>query len=183
MTATHRYLAIIAPSPPIAKEVVRIREALRALIGDFQGLRLMPHLTLFLADVSEEQGGLIATGIAAGLQNADPFELHYEGIAHFPDQRTIYVDPIEKEAIGALRTALLAPILSIESVMQAVRSTEHPHLTIAAGLGPDQFKSAWIMLRPHVFKATHPVGSVVLLRRSLRTGSEYEVLREFPLGM
>lgn len=181
MIATHRYLAIIAPSPPIAKEVVRIREALRALIGDFQGLRLMPHVTLFLADVPEDIGDLIASGIAAGVQHSEAFDLHYDGITHFPDERTIYVDPVEKGAIGTLRTAIVDRVMAIGTIKEAVRSTDHPHLTIAAGLRPDQFRSAWVMLKPHVFNAAHRVESVVLLRRALRPGAEYEVLREFPL--
>lgn len=181
MRATHRYLAIIAPPPPIASEVVRIREALRGLLGDLQGMRLMPHVTLFLADVPEEQGDLLVTGIEASLPRARSFELHYDGITHFPDQRTIYIDPVEKAAIGALRGTLLESVLSIGSVKDAVRATEHPHLTIAAGLGPEQFKAAWVVLKPHVFKAAHPVQSILWLRRSLRSGAAYEVLRTFPL--
>ncbi|MBL7946386.1 MAG: 2'-5' RNA ligase family protein [Flavobacteriales bacterium] len=182
MIATHRYLAIIAPPPPIAKEVVRIREALRALIGDFHGWKLMPHVTLFLADVPEEFGDLIATGIAAGVRHSKAFDLHYDGITHFPDEHTIYVDPLEKAAIGTLRTAIVDSVQAIGALKEYVRSTDHPHLTIAAGLRPGQFRSAWVMLTPHVFNAVHPVEHVVLLRRALRPGSEYEVLREFPLG-
>ncbi|MBK6627665.1 MAG: hypothetical protein IPG35_08730, partial [Flavobacteriales bacterium] len=33
--------------------------------------------------------------------------LHYHVITHFPDKRTIYIDPVEKEGIATVRTAIL----------------------------------------------------------------------------
>ena len=53
---------------------------------------------------------------------------------------------------------------------EAIRETDHPHLTIAAGLKPAQFQCAWESLAPHVLHAEEQVTEVVLLRRAMREG-------------
>ncbi len=182
MRPTHRYLVLIAPSAPIAEEVVRMRDRLHAQIGHFSGRLLMPHLTLFLADLPEDLGATVELGVEAGVQDAQPFDLHYAGITHFPDRRTIYIDPVEKDAMARLRGPLVEAVRRHEALRAYVRATDHPHLTIAAGLKPAQFAVAWPLLAPHVFTGGHAVRSVLLLRRALRPGAVYAVVREFPLG-
>lgn len=182
MKPTHRYLVLIAPSPVITEQVVRMRDLLHAHIGHFSGRLLMPHVTLLLADLPEDLGALVEQGVENGLRDAQPFPLHYTGITHFPDRRTIYIDLVEKEAIAHLRAPLVAAVQAQEAVAPRVRATEHPHLTIAAGLKPAQFEVAWSLLAPHAFTGLHTVRSVLLLRRELRPGATYAVLHEFPFG-
>jgi 2'-5' RNA ligase len=182
MKPTHRYLVLIAPSPAITEQVVRMRERLHARIGPFTGRLLMPHVTLLLADLPEALGTAVALGVEEGVRHAQPFALHYAGITHFPDRRTIYIDPVEKEAIAYLRLPLVAAVRAQEAVAPHVRATEHPHLTIAAGLKPAQFAEAWPMLAPHAFNGEHVVRSVLLLRRELLPGATYAVVRKFPFG-
>lgn len=143
MQPTHRYLVLIAPSASIADEVVRMRDRLYAQIGHFSGRLLMPHLTLFLADLPEDLGATVEEGVEAGVQDAQPFELHYAGITHFPDRRTIYIDPVEKDVMARLRGPLVEAVRRQEALRAHVRATFHPHLTIAAGLKPAQFEVAW----------------------------------------
>ncbi len=159
-----------------------MRDLLHARIGHFSGRLLMPHLTLFLADLTEDLGAAVEEGVEAGVQDARPFDLHYAGITHFPDHRTIYIDPVEKDAIARLRGPLVEAVRRNEALRAHVRATDHPHLTIAAGLKPPQFAVAWPMLAPHVFTGGHAVRSLLLLRRALRPGALYAVVREFPLG-
>lgn len=182
MQPTHRYLVLIAPSASIADEVVQLREQLHARIGHFSGRQLMPHVTLFLADLPEEPGTLVEQGVEAGVQDARPFDLFYAGITHFPDRRTIYIDPVEKDAIARLRVPLVEAVRRQEELRDHVRATDHPHLTIAAGLKPAQFDVAWPLLAPHAFTGGHAVRSVLLLRRALRPGAVYALVREFPFG-
>lgn len=157
-----------------------MRAMLHERIGGFTGRVLMPHITLFLADVPEELGASIAAGIEAGLRHAAPFTVHYHGITHFPDRRTIYVDPVEKEAIAHLRAPLVAAVRSDPALSRHVRVTEHPHLTIAAGLKPVQFDVAWALLEPHTFNAQQTVAEVCLLRRALKPGAVYGMVHRFP---
>ena len=108
--------------------------------------------------------------------------LHYNGITHFPDKRTIYIDPVEKQAIAAVRTPIIAALKAQDALQAAVRETGHPHLTIAAGLKPDKFPTAWEMLAPHRLLQEERVGEVVLMKRLLQIGSMYGHVRSFPLG-
>lgn len=108
--------------------------------------------------------------------------MHYNGISHFPDKRTIYIDPVEKDAIAAVRTPIIATLSADEALADAIRETDHPHLTIAAGLKPGKFHAAWGMLAPHGLQHEERVGEVVLLKRPLQPGTIYEPVRKFPLG-
>ena len=116
--------------------------------------------------------------------------INYIGITHFPDKRTIYIDPVEKEAIAAMRAPIIAALKTNEVLCDAIRETDHPHLTIAAGLKPAQFDVAWEILAPNVLhpafsgelRSEEQVIEVVLLKRALRVGDRYEQVRSFPLG-
>ncbi|MBX2973916.1 MAG: 2'-5' RNA ligase family protein [Flavobacteriales bacterium] len=182
MRPTHRYLAIIAPSDAIAAAVVRMRGELHAHIGDFSGRLLIPHITLFFADVPDEMGMPIAAGIEAGIRGARPFLLTYADITHFPDRRTIHIDLVEKERIGTLRGVLVEEVRQLSAFGDALRVTDHPHLTIAAGLKPGQFDAAWALLAPYAFHAEHTVSEVCLMRRELKPGAVYGMMRRFPFG-
>ena len=181
----HRFLLTILPAPVLAAEVQRLRDLLHPQIGGFSGRNTPPHITLCFLDLPEEHEAPIINAIGQGVIGLQPFMLHYEGITHFPDRRTIYIDPVGKEAIAAVRGPIITALKADEALHAAVRETDHPHLTIAAGLKPAQFDKAWEMLAPH---ALHPacseerVTELVLLKRPLQPGSHYVAVRSFPLG-
>lgn len=182
MLPTHRYLAIIPPSPSVTEAVLHLRHKLHARIGSFSGRLLRPHITLFIADIAETLGGAVEQGMARAAEQATTFRVTYNGITHFPDKRTIYIHPVEHDAIGHLRVSVLSSLSTEKGPRDHLRPTEHPHLTIAAGLKPQQFDTAWPMLAPHVFADAQAVDSFALLRRELRPAAEYELVKEFPFG-
>ena len=186
----HRFLLVILPNAPLAAEVDRMKVLLHSRIGAFSGRATIPHITLFYADLPAECERDICDGIAKGVIGQRGFTLHYNGITHFPDKRTIYIDPVEKDAIAVVRAPIIAAVKASDTLRDAIRETDHPHLTIAAGLKPAQFDVAREILTPHVL---HPdfsgelrsevqVRAVVLLRRALRAGERYEHVRTFALG-
>ncbi|MBK7553415.1 MAG: 2'-5' RNA ligase family protein [Flavobacteriales bacterium] len=109
------------------------------------------------------------------------FTLRYNGITHFHDKRTIYIDPVEKDAIATVRTSIVAALKANDALRDAIRETDHPHLTIAAGLKPAQFERAWETLAPHELRVVEQVTEVVLLRRAMREGERYVHVRSFAL--
>ena len=123
----------------------------------------------------------IISAIAHGATGQHAFMLHYNGITHFPDHRTIYIDPVEKDAIASVRTPIIAALKEDVDLRDAIRETDHPHLTIAAGLKPAQFDKAWEMLAPHAVRSEERVTEAVLLKRLLRPGTRYEPVRSFPM--
>lgn len=182
MAATHRFLLVIPPSPEVSAAVEALRERLFAAIGGFSGRRLMPHITLLFSDAREDAQDALLRALAGLAPGLATFSLSYQGITHFPDRRTIYIDPVEKSAVAAAREPIAGALKSIPGIAEGLRVTEHPHLTIAAGLRPAQFAKAWPMLAPHAFAASHPVQELLLLKRALRPEGTYAPLRRFELA-
>ncbi|MBL7984411.1 MAG: 2'-5' RNA ligase family protein [Flavobacteriales bacterium] len=180
--ALHRFLLTILPAPVLAAEVERLRTALNDRIGSFSGRHNPPHITLCFLDLPAEHEPAVKDAIASGVTGQPGFTLHYNGITHFPDRRTIYIDPVEKEAIAAVRTPIVAALKADPSLRVAVRETDHPHLTLAAGLKPHQFEHAWEDLASYECHSQGQVSEVVLLRRELMPGTRYEHARTFPLA-
>lgn len=177
----HRFLLTILPSPALSAKVIAMRAALYARIGSFSGRNTLPHITLCFLDLPETSGPAIMEAIANGAPNQPGFTLRYNGITHFPDKRTIYIDPVEKQAIAAVRTPIIAALKAHDALRTAVRETDHPHLTIAAGLKPDKFQSAWEVLAPHRLQHEERVEEVVLMKRRMLAGERYEIVRQFRL--
>lgn len=85
-------------------------------------------------------------------------------------------------AIATVRAPVVAALMQDTALSPALRETDHPHLTIAAGLKPAQFEKAWEMLTLHEHSSTERVGELVLLKRVLKPGERYGRVRAFPLG-
>lgn len=179
---THRFLIALLPGPSLSAEVMRIREALHARIGHFSGREVPPHITLCLADLQEESGHAVVEAITRGMNGLRPIDLRLEGITHFPDRRTIYIDPVEKAAIAQVREPIADALREVPAIVGGLLVTDHPHLTIAAGLKPDAFMEAWHMLAPHRFTATERISAVTLLYRPLQPGGVYTVHSVFPMS-
>ena len=178
----HRFLLTILPSPALSAEVERLKSAVHDRVGSFSGRNTVPHITLCFLDLPTEQEPAIIEAIAHGSTGQRSFTLCYNGIMHFPDKRTIYIDPVEKDAIATVRTPIVTALKANDTLRDAIRETDHPHLTIAAGLKPAQFDRAWEMLAPHVHGSGERVTEVVLLKRLLQPGARYEHVHSFPLG-
>ena len=177
----HRFLLTILPSPELSAEVDRLRELLHARIGSFSGRHTPPHVTLCFLDLPDEHEADIIRAVETSILGQREFALHYRGITHFPDRRTIFIDPVEKEAIRRVREPLVTALRAEPSITSALHVTDHPHLTIAAGLKPAQFATAWDLLAPHHFEAEERVTEVVLMRRELKPEALYSVIGTFAL--
>ena len=158
-----------------------MRSSLYASVGSFTGRNTAPHVTLFFADLPVVCEADICQGIFEGVAGQPGFLLRYNGITHFPDKRTIYIDPVEKDSIAVVRAPIIAAVKVNDTLRDAIRETDHPHLTIAAGLKPAQFDVAWDILAPHELRSEERVTEVVLLKRALIAGARYERVRTFAL--
>lgn len=177
----YRFLLVIHPHAALREQVDGWKELLASHIGYFSGRHSIPHITLFVADLPGMLEAAIIKGITAGVVGHRSFALHYDGISHFPDRKTIYVAPVEKEAIAPVRSSVARHVRSAIGSNEAVKVTTEPHLTIAAGLKPAQFDQAWDFLAPHIHSSDQTVDELLLLRREMRPGTRYEVVQHFPL--
>ncbi len=177
----YRFLLTILPSPSLSTEVDRLKAMVHERVGSFSGRNTVPHITLFFADVPLECEGDICERIARDVVGHKGFVLRFNGITHFPDKRTIYIDPVQKDAIATVRTSIVTTLKGNDLLREAIRETDHPHLTIAAGLKPAQFDKAWELLAPHEHTSDERVCEVILLKRLLQQSARYEHVRSFPL--
>jgi 2'-5' RNA ligase len=178
-----RFLLVIGPDERTEVQVKAWKVALRERIGGYSGSRSVPHITLFFADLPAEWEHDVRDGVRQGCEGQRAFILHLTGITHFPDKRTIYIDPVEKEAIAVLRSSIVSHVRAFKHIKKlGVNATDHPHLTIAAGLRPHQFEQAWGMLAPHAYSSEQRVNEVRLLRRELKAGAVYELVERYPLS-
>jgi 2'-5' RNA ligase len=180
--ALHRFLLVIHPHEVLAHQVTAWKEELAQRIGSFSGRHSIPHITLFFADLPASREADVVRGIASGVVGHRAFTLHYDGITHFPDKRTIHVRPVEKEAIARVRGSVARHVRQVLGSDEVVHVTTEPHLTIAAGLKPTQFDQAWELLAPHLHRSEQLVNELLLLRRALRPGNRYQVVKTFPLS-
>jgi 2'-5' RNA ligase len=179
-----RFLLVIGPDERTEEQVRQWKAMLRERIGGYSGSRSVPHITLFFADLPSEWEHDVIEGVRQGCMGHHAFTLHLNGITHFPDKRTIYIDPVEKDAIAVVRKSIASHVRAFRHIKKlGVNATDHPHLTIAAGLKPHQFERAWNMLAPHAYTSEQRVDEVRLLRRDLKAGAVYEVVKNFPLEL
>ncbi len=178
----YRFLLTILPSAPLAAEVHRLRGLIHPRIGAFSGRNTLPHITLCFLDLPEAYEKANIHAIAHGTTGLYAFMLHYHGITHFPDKRTIYIDPVEKDAIAAVRAPIISAMKANDVLREAVRETDLPHLTIAAGLKPAQFEMAWEMLAPYELQSEECLDEVVLFKRLLKPSEQYSPVQRFSLG-
>jgi len=178
----YRFLLVIAPALEVEAEVTALKRALRERIGGFSSSNSIPHITLFFADLPAGLEHDVRMGIRRGCEGQRAFALHIRGTTHFPDKRTIYLDPVEKEAIAALRKPIVQHVRAFPAVRRyGVNATDHPHLTIAAGLKPKQFEAIWPKLSALQHDSVTEVRDVLLLKRPLSRPGRYEEVERFPL--
>ncbi len=178
-----RYLVVISPSQEMIIEVTRLKEELGQAIGTFLGERSVAHITLLYAYLPIGYERYLIDGIQRAARSAPAFTIHFSGIHQLQDNSTIFIDPIEKIPIIALRKAIRNGLQSNKALNRlGIHSTSKPMLTIARKLPADQMAKAMKALAPHIFERTEWVTEVILLRGGLKEGEKYVVVGRFGLG-
>lgn len=101
----YRFLVAIPPAPAVSAEVERLRSPLFARIGSFSNRHDLPHITLCFLDLSAEHEPAVLNDIKRVSTGLHGFTPHYQGVTLFPGKRTIWIDPVEKDAIVGALTA------------------------------------------------------------------------------
>lgn len=178
----YRYLLVVGPCDEIAQAVSKLKNQVANAVGEYTYRHSKAHITLLRADLPVECERDLCEGIERGIVGHEAFDLRYDGIAHFEDKRTIYIDPVEKQPIDSVRKSIVAHVRRYKRLKKlGIKPSDHPHLTIAAGLEPAQFETAWELLAPHTFHREDRVSGITLLRKDLRAMDKYQPVRTFPL--
>lgn len=145
---------------------------------------LVPHLTLFKCTIHENKVDRIIQGFEKVARHASPLSISLTQFKKY-EYGTFYVD-LESDASNQVLD--LAKRLKMEignHVRQWAPGENHfcddPHLTIARNMSALQTAKAAIDWLYREFLATFQATEMILLRRSLITGSKYEQIATFPL--
>ncbi len=178
----HRYLLCNEASPEVAAMVEACGEQLKDFIQRPRRTTAPVHLTLLLVDMPEELAPQLQAAIERGLKSARPFTLHFDGITHFPDKRTIYAVPVEKDIIVKLASAVAKEVRNVPAIdAYAPHATDSPHLSIATSLQPGQFERAWELFKSQPFVAAMKVNEILLMERPLAPACVYRSLGHYAL--
>jgi 2'-5' RNA ligase len=115
-TSRSRFLLVIEPTVEVNATVLAWKQTLRERIGGYSGSRSIPHITLFYADLPDAYEADVRTGVARGCVGQQPFTLHLNGITHFPDKRTIFIDPVETTTIAEARIRVVEQVRAFPHV-------------------------------------------------------------------
>lgn len=181
MLELNELLLVIPPPDHVCDATSARKKLLRGLIGSFDGEFSQAHFTLQHRVIPPEFGKPYRQAIREACAEFAPFQIVLNDVRHF-DEKVIYWAAADTSAIDALRTR----IVSLAKAMSRVRGghskeTKVPHQTIAAGLEPEQFSTAWERLKDDVPSFEWTVTEVLLLRRDAFIRSKYHELERFLL--
>ncbi|MBL0128026.1 MAG: hypothetical protein IPP83_11355 [Flavobacteriales bacterium] len=94
----------------------------------------------------------------------------------------VYAGPRNGETLQRPKivSAAAAPVLAHANIADfGVKLSDHPHLTIAAGLKPAQFATAWHALSNTTFSEVFAVEQVMLMKRELSPTCRYAPVRNY----
>lgn len=171
-----RYLVVIGASEEMIAEVAHMKRMVAEHIGSFRGDRAIAHMTLMYMYVPIEYERDMLAAIESAAKDHVSFTVEFRNIHLLPDNSTIYIDPLQKDPIIALRKDIKKHLQSLRGLKKlGVHVTSMPMITIARKLKPQQAAMAMEILRPHEYHRSELVDEVILLRGSQKEGGKYEV--------
>jgi 2'-5' RNA ligase len=177
------YLFFLVMAPEIVDDVKALKNEFGALFGEFSSRWSVGHITLAMARMARSDERLLLDLINTICRSHSAFPLHFSGFDHFLENRTIFIDPIEKEPIIHLGMHIEQALRSASGFKRlGVRATHWPHMTVLKGLfRKGQFKTAWEMLQARNYERAMLAERVVVFRRPNRK-SRCTFVGAFPLA-
>lgn len=177
-----RYLVVISPSQALIADVAQLKAKVSGAIGTFRGDRSIAHMTLLYAYLPIEYERDLVDGITIGVQDRKPIKMEFEGVHHFPDRSSIFIQPKDEKPVIELRKSIRRGLQSNMQLKRlGIHPTTRPMIYIARKLDQEKFSHAWETLAPHQFDRSETVTEVILLRGGLKEGDKHQLVRKFPL--
>jgi 2'-5' RNA ligase len=177
-----RYLVVISPSQQMIGDVARLKANVAQAIGPFRSEKAIAHITLLYAYLPIHYERDIMAAITRAVADHQPFEVLFNGIGHFPDKTSVFIDPVEKAPIIAVRKSIRRSIQGNPALKRlGIHATSQPMITMARHLEPEQFHLAWQALAPHQYHQNEQIDQVILLRGGQREGEKYQQVGTFML--
>ncbi len=178
-----RYLVVISPSQEMIAEIARLKRKILERIGGYRGDRSVAHMTFLFAYLPIEYERDLIEGITMGVQDRRAIKMEFEGIHHFPDRSSIFIQPKDEKPLIELRKSIRRSLHSNKQLKRlGIHPTSSALIYVARKLSPDQFDRAWSALFPHHFDRTETVNEVILLRSGLKEGDRHQIVGRFTMN-
>ena len=180
----YEYLLVFSCDPVTEAAIGSVKQYFQKAYGCEQAANLRPHLTLFNCIIHEYKLDRVIQGFEKVARHMTPFRIELDGFNKY-ESGTFYVD---LEESSSQRVSELAKMLKNDTVDHLskwssgeFRFCSDPHITIARRMTPMQVDSAareWMYKK---FHSSFRVTEMILLKRSLISGSKCQEIARMPL--
>jgi len=180
----YEYLLVFSCDPVTEAAIGSVKQYFQKAYGCEQAANLRPHMTLFNCIIHEYKLDRVIQGFEKVARHMTPFRIELDGFNKY-ESGTFYVD---LEESSSQRVSELAKMLKNDTVDHLskwssgeFRFCSDPHITIARRMTPMQVDSAareWMYKK---FHSSFRVTEMILLKRSLLSGSKCQEIARMPL--
>ncbi|SDF80328.1 2'-5' RNA ligase [Dyadobacter soli] len=180
----YEYLLVFSCDPVTEAAIGSVKQYFQKAYGCEQSANLRPHLTLFNCIIHEYKLERVIQGFEKVARRMAPFRIELDGFNKY-EGGTFYVDLEEgsSQHVGGLVKNLKSETFDHLSKWASgeFRFCTDPHVTVARRMTPTQVNSAskeWMYKK---FQSSFRVTEMILLKRSLVSGSKCREVARMPL--
>jgi|GEM_PF-652602 len=180
----YEYLLVFSCDPVTEAAIGSVKQYFQKAYGCEQAANLRPHLTLFNCVIHEYKLERIIQGFEKVARHVEPFRIELDGFNKY-EGGTFYVDLGEgssQKVNGLVKTLKSETVDHLSKWASGeFRFCTDPHVTVARKMTPLQVNSAakeWMYKK---FHSSFRVTEMILLQRSLVSGSKCREIARMPL--
>ncbi|MDR6804292.1 2'-5' RNA ligase [Dyadobacter sp. BE34] len=180
----YEYLLVFSCDPVTEATIGSVKQYFQKAYGCEQAANLRPHLTLFNCVIHEYKLERVIHGFEKVARHIAPFRIELNGFNKY-EGGTFYVDLEEgssQQVNGLVKTLKSETVDHLSKWASGeFRFCTDPHVTVARKMTPLQVNSAakeWMYKK---FRSSFRVTEMILLKRSLVSGSKCREIARMPL--
>lgn len=179
----YEYLGIIPPCADVFADVEEMKWQCKLNEGWEQAVMSKPHFTLFKFVQPLFNEAHFAGCLRRLAANTTSFNLSLSNFDYFDSTTcTLYIKSRNEQPFADFSKQIRLAFKSLLRSLEQYRPiyTSKAHLTIAKGVAPQDFVTAWPRWKNKKYQAACPAEQVRLLRRALHSNKPYEIVGDFP---
>lgn len=180
----YEYLLVFSCDPVTEAAIGSVKQYFQKAYGCEQAANLRPHLTLFNCVIHEYKLERVIHGFEKVARHIAPFRIELNGFNKY-EGGTFYVDLEEgssQQVNGLVKTLKSETVDHLSKWASGeFRFCTDPHVTVARKMTPLQVNSATKEWMYKKFRSSFRVTEMILLKRSLVSGSKCREIARMPL--
>ncbi len=156
------FLIVITPSPEIVTDVNRLKSEFYQMYGRYGSMDSKPHITVCQFLMFDDRQNNVLLSLQKSLARISPFELKLNGFGHFINSNVIYLRVAQSEELESLKNLFVYSLKRLWIEQNKIVIKKH-HLTIAKGIHPGIFESAYDIYLPGSYRNSFIVNKLAVL--------------------